>query len=38
MDVMKPYTKSCKNYVIYRYIILVKYNLFSNAYPTLTIA
>jgi hypothetical protein len=38
MDVMKPCNKSYKNCVICCYIVLVKYNLFANAYPTLTIA
>lgn len=37
-DVVKPCNKSCKNCVICCYNVLVKYNLFANAYPTLTIA
>lgn len=35
---MKPCNKSCKNCVICCYNVLVKYNLFANAYQTLTIA
>jgi hypothetical protein len=35
---VKPCNKSCKNCVICCYNVLVKYNLFANAYPTLTIA
>lgn len=37
-EVMKPCNKSCKNCVVCCYNVLIKYNLFSNAYPTLTIA
>lgn len=37
-DDMKPCKKSCRNCVICCYNVLIKYNLFTNAYPTLTIA